>query len=47
MYVRIFICENVYVGMYVRMFICENVQMYVKMYVLPNAHISDMILLNV
>ena len=35
MYVRIFICENVYVGMYVRR------------YVLPNAHISDMILLNV
>ena len=43
MYVRIFICENVYVGMYmyVRMFICENIcqNVHVRMYVLPNAHI--------
>ena len=42
MYVRIFICENVYVGEC--MSECSYVRMYVRMYVLPNAHISDMIL---
>ena len=54
-YVMIFIYENVCMSeySYVRMYMwgcmseCSYVRMYVRMYVLPNAHISDMILLNV
>ena len=53
-YVIMFICENVcmsefsYVRIHIRMFICENVcqNVHVRMYELPNVHISDMILYN-